>query len=377
MQKRPGVWFVLLVCLALAFRIAFFIYFLLIEGEVHSPDSHLYLQLANNLAEFFEFSRDAQTPFAPEVFRTPGYPAFLAVLRILGMHSAYWAVFWQEIIYLACVLIFFWYGRALFYQNIIRISVLFMLVEPGGLAYPKEIFTEVLFLPWITSGLLAIGYYLRFFKIRYLIFAGLLFGAGAMVRPGVIYLPVVIATVLLVSELKSRKSWWRAGVFLLTFALSLSPWLIRNYYHFGKVFMSGQQSNMLVNFHAPIVLRAAKGWSFEIGYEYMREQVALAEQKKQMQLNRPLSTVEKFELEQRTAFQELAKYPKEYFIQWIYGIVKTMGSAHLLEVYHELRIPVDDLSFQAGAAEGVRGKLFRFLIETDHFYISEVLIRVR
>lgn len=376
MQKKYSVgWFVFLVYLSITFRIAFFIYFVLNKGDTFSADSYLYINLANNLADIFEFSRDSHEPFSPEVFRTPGYPAFLAVLKLLGIHNIYWIIFCQEIIFLVCVLIFFYYGRTLFSRNTIRISVLFMLLEPGGLAYPKEFLTEVLFLPWITSGLLAIGYYCRFLKIRYLFFAGLLFGVGAMVRPGIIYLPIVITIVLIVVTIKNKKTWWHACIFIISFALSISPWLVRNYYHFDKVFMSGQLSNMIVGYHAPIVLQSAKGWSFEKSNEYIQEQIMLAEHKQQLKFNRTLSTVEKFQLEKVTALHELLKYPITYIQQWLFGLFKTMNSAHILEIDHELHIPIDELSFHTNSKDTFFGEILRFLQKKDHLYVAEVIIR--
>ena len=375
-HKPPVDWFVFLVGISIAFRIVFFIYFVLVKGDVYSADSYLYIDLAKNLVDHFEFARNAHAPFTPEVFRTPGYPAFLAVIQVLGMHNLYWTVFWQEIIYLACVLMFFYYGRTLFSRNTLRICVLFMLLEPGGLAYPKEILTEDLFLPWITSGLLAIGYYCRFFKVRFLILAGLLLGIGAMVKPGIAYLIVVITGVLLIAEINKQRSGWHAGVFILTFALSLSPWLARNYYHFDKLFLTGQQSNILAKYHAPIVLGAAKGWSHTAALEYVDKKIADAEQHEQTRLNRPLSPVEKFELEQKMALQVLKNYPKDYLTLWLYGIVKSMASGHLLEIYTELHVPIDHLSFHKARGEVIFNKLINFIQDTDLLYVTEVILRI-
>ena len=78
---KSSVRFSFCVGLLIVLRIVLFGYFLLIHGEVYSPDSNLYLQLAANISDHFVFSRETVAPFAPEVFRTPGYPAFLAIFH--------------------------------------------------------------------------------------------------------------------------------------------------------------------------------------------------------------------------------------------------------------------------------------------------------
>ena len=333
----------------------------------------MYLQLAANISDHFVFSRETVAPFTPEVFRTPGYPAFLAIFHKLGIKSLYWVAFFQELVYLGCVGMFFRYGRVLFSEKMVRAGVLFLLVEPGGLAYPKEIFTEVLFLPWLLGGILAVGYYLRFLNWRYLLLAGVLMGLGAMIRPGLLYLPLVITGTLLLFDLRNKQRWIHAGVFLFACIMVVSPWLVRNHHHFDKVFMSGQQSNMLANYHVPIVLEAAKGISFESGREYMLEQVAQATKTEQSRLHRPLSTVEIFQLEQQVAFKELANYPKDYLLQWGYGIIKVMVSANMLELDHVLHIPIEGLKFPEG--KGFTDRVFRFLQKQDHLYVFAVIFR--
>ena len=45
------------------------------------PDGPEYVRLADNLARHRVFSRDTSPPYRAELFRTPGYPVFLALLQ--------------------------------------------------------------------------------------------------------------------------------------------------------------------------------------------------------------------------------------------------------------------------------------------------------
>jgi len=357
-------------------RIILFVYFVETKGEAYSADSYLYLHLADNICKHLVFSRDTLPPFTPEVFRTPGYPVFLAILKLLGVPGPYGTAAVQEIIYLACVMSFLRYGRIVFAQKIVWAATIFLLLEPGGLAYPKEIFAEVLFLPGLLGGLLAIAYYLRQQQLRYLLLAACLMGIGALVRPVIFYLPLLIAVVLLAFAASERKRWVHVGLFLLTFVLVISPWLGRNYYYFNKVVMSGQQSNMFAYYHVPLVLQAAEGKTFKQGRDFMLEQVARAEKQQAKVLDRPLNFVEKFKLEQQLAFAELAKYPQQYAKQWLYGIIKTMVSANLLELNHVLRLPIESLSFYAGESQGFTGRVVSFMQNPNRLYVALVCFRL-
>ena len=66
------------------------VFFVVSKGEYYSPDTGLYVELADNLLKNQVFSLSPSAPFVPEIFRTPGYPAFL---KLLGMESPYWVVF--------------------------------------------------------------------------------------------------------------------------------------------------------------------------------------------------------------------------------------------------------------------------------------------
>jgi 4-amino-4-deoxy-L-arabinose transferase-like glycosyltransferase len=369
--------FSLVIGLLILFRIILFFLFIAFDGEYLEEDSGYYLWLANNLIENHVFSQSAEAPFAPQIFRTPGYPAFLAMIDMLGMKSLYWVVFWQELLYGLYMAVFYYCGKPLFGERIIKIGLLFLLLEPGGLSTPKMILSETLFMPFFLAGLLAIGFYLRRdTNWRYLMLAGALMGLGAWVRPGLIYLPWVMACTLLVFNIKSKQRWLHVNILLLTFLLVISPWLIRNHHQFGKVIMSGQQSNMLANYHVPVVWESALGLPFWDGHAQVKAKVNQEVNAKARQVQRSLSVVEIIEIEQQIALQELSKFPAHYLKQWIFGILKTMNGANLLTLYHAFDYRSERLHFFAIKTTDFKSKVTIFLANQDYLFLIEVILRV-
>ena len=84
-RYKKILWFILLA--GLLVRVGLWFYF-----TEHRPDFFMdddsagYLQLAENMRLGRGFSWQASEPFEPHSFRTPGYPAFLLVMRTASGH---------------------------------------------------------------------------------------------------------------------------------------------------------------------------------------------------------------------------------------------------------------------------------------------------
>ncbi len=365
-----------LIGLLILFRIGLLIYFVVIGGDYMYPDSPMYIELASNLLENHVFSMSPTPPYVPHVFRTPGYPAFLAAFQYFGLENSYWIVLAQELIYAVTIAIFYYFGKGLFDKNIIRGGLIFLLLDPSGFAYPKILLTEVLFLPFLILGILLIGHYLKQNNTRYLLVAGLVMGLGAIVRPGIIYLPLVIAITLIAFDFRNKKKWLHAGMLVLVFTIIFSPWLIRNYYHFGKVFTSGIQSYTIANYHVPMVWELFKGLPQSKSQAIVHNKINLQIKQQEKQLGRPLSRVEFFLTQQSVAVKELAKMPAAYGIAFLYGIMKTMNGPNIIELYDILEINVDrPRLFQVISEKGYAG-IFHYFLNIDFLFLLNSIITI-
>ncbi len=327
--------YLVIIGLLVIIRLAVFVYFVVSEGQYLAPDSTGYINLAKNLLDHQVFSDSMQLPLEPNFFRTPGYPFFLAVLKSFNVGSPYWVIFWQELLYGLTAWFFYHYGQPLFGKSIARGGLLFLLIEPGGFSYPKLILSETLFLPFVIIGLLLIGNYLKKKEWRLLVFSGFIMGLGILVRPGLVYLISVICFTLIVFDFRCRQRWLHTGLFFFTLCLTVSPWLIRNLQYCEDLFISGQHSNLLANYHVPIVWESGKNIPFSKGREIIKD---IVETELEKQTGQSLSAIEIFKTQQNVAIKELKKLPADYFKQWIFGALKTMAGMNLTVVYTTLKI---------------------------------------
>jgi 4-amino-4-deoxy-L-arabinose transferase-like glycosyltransferase len=397
-------WFRWTVIFLILFRVFLFYYFIVGEGTYIHPDSGAYIDLAENFLRNHVFAISTPTPdfqvqaldgpYGPEVFRTPGYPAFLILVSFLGMKNLLWAVFWQEIIYVLTVLMFYRYGRKLFSENITRAGVLFLLVDPGGIAYSKYILSETLFMPFLFASLLSFGLYYKYSNWRYLLVAGAAMGIGALIRPVILYFPWIAAATIVFFAWKNKSRWLHAGAMLLSFFLVISPWLIRNYQLSDQYFFSGQPSNMFANYHVPRIWNTKGIRNYWDGQKHIRKIVADARSIEEKQLGHPLNSVEFFKFQKRVAFTELQKYPKTYFTQWVSGSLKAMYVSFAIEIYNIYHAPgtnipyleifpdtlgaekTDFLGVPITETSGVIFKLIHYLIQVDKLYLFAVVSSV-
>ena len=355
-------------------RAAFFAYFVISGGEALGGDSLNYLLLSDNLANVGWFSRSTEV-FSPEVFRTPGYPVFLSLFSLLGLESQYWVSLTQEILYLATAFLFYQGIRRLMDEDIARVTLVFLLVEPGGLAYPKLVLSETLFVPFIIGAILLLGFYFRDRSWPQALMAGLLLGLATMVRPAAMYLPLLFGVVMWLGAPRRPRAALHVGVMAVAFIAVLSPWLLRNYIHFGALHVSGQTSRMLANYHVPMVWESVKELPFEKGQETMKSRVADAAAAESARRDRPLDTVEVYRLQQSMALEELARHPFDYAEQWFYGVLKSSMGSNLTEIYRVTGIRADRVHNFDIVEPSFFRKVVQYLIHQDPFVLVEVIFR--
>ena len=368
-------WFPAAVILLVALRTAFVVAIFAVDGDLHRPDSPLYLVLAQNLGALGWFSASSEA-FTPEVFRTPGYPAFLALFKTLGLDSAYWPIAVQHLLYLITVGIFFFSIRQLLDASMARAMTLFLLIEPGGLAYPSCFLSDTPALLLISASVMSLGFFLRHRHVQSLLVCGLLLGLAILVRPGVMYLPVVFAFVIWLAHGPNLLSIVRGITPILICVLVISPWLIRNQTHFGVPYVSAQTSNMFANYHVPLVWESARGIPFGEGQKTFADRLNAEQVQREQTLGRPLDLVESNRMRQTLALNELAQYPAQYAYQWGIGIMKTLLGINITEIYASLRLRTNRLHYFEIAETSAPKKLWIFLSHQDVLVAVEVLMRM-
>ncbi len=193
-----------------------------------SKDSQGYVLLSDSIIHGNGFSTDGR----PETLRTPGYPVFAAIIRVLG--GSYFAV--------TLVQIFLVFGSALVVR---RIGILFssrtvgeiaatlLLINPVTITLSLLILTDTLFLFLFVLGVYE-ALIVKEDGWAYKTFVASIFFIGAIyVRGmGIFAIPIFIAPLL--ASATARKVQIKSIILMaILLVMSVIPWIARNYIETG------------------------------------------------------------------------------------------------------------------------------------------------
>lgn len=197
-------------------------------------DEKEYNAFAVNLVTHGEFGT---TPGRPASIRPPLYPVFVAAIYSLCGVENYHAVrLAQAALSLLTVLLLYWLGREVLSPTAGLWLAGLYCFYPSMLGLNNLLYTEVLFTLLLVAACLTVVLFYRRGHVGWLALAGVLLGLAALTR-SVVYLtpPLLAGFVLLFAKgpatapsLSFGKRLVAALAMVLTFALTLAPWVIRN-----------------------------------------------------------------------------------------------------------------------------------------------------
>jgi len=239
-MKRSTLIAVVLIALAHA---AFFITYQRPDWDVAWSDQGGYKQLGAAMARSGgEFTRFPDSPaFIPEVIRTPGYPAFVAVIyRLFGERTLPVAIAQAFVFALICLVVYA-IAKRVAGERAATVAAFMTALFPPLPYYGALVLTEV----WTTFVMgLAVLACLRAMqrdRVGDFILAGVLFSATTIVRPAFVLLPfgLAIGMPLLVPSERSRgRRLGQWAAFALAAAITLTPWFTYNYVYLGRFTLS-------------------------------------------------------------------------------------------------------------------------------------------
>lgn len=225
-----------LICFALVAVEAVLVLGLAGQGSrgVLGGDGHEYERYAANLVDHLAYSTAPTAPFQPSLFRTPGYPLFLAIFRLLTPNSLLVVRIAQfALLGLTAILV---YRVSLFASSrwVALVSAIMCATFLPLIWLATYQLTEIL------ATFLAVSVVLLIFIARgrsdrpgaitrYGVL-GIAIGALALVRPEDALLVVPVAIGLFFSHRDTARiiRLRQAGVLLVGFVLVMAPWTIRN-----------------------------------------------------------------------------------------------------------------------------------------------------
>lgn len=187
--------------------------------------------LAINLVDSQMFSMSTTSPLKPDMWRTPGYPVFLA--PFYALFGNFYPVLIAQVflLFLTVLLIFKMASRILGEKVALVLSVLYLLL-PTTLLSVATLMNETLF-EFVFVGALYIFFFAEFKSVytRWIL-TGILFGLATYIKPATLYIliffvPAYFAFYIPWKEV-TRKHVVGALLMILAFAGTLAPWCIRN-----------------------------------------------------------------------------------------------------------------------------------------------------
>ena len=221
---------------------AFFIVYQRPDWEVAWTDQGGYQQLGAAMARSGgEFTRFPESPtFIPEVIRTPGYPAFVAVIyRLFGVSTMPVAIAQAFVFVLICFLVHALTNRVAG-QRAAAVAAIMTALFPPLPYYGALVLTEV----WTTFVLLAAMVVclraIQTGRTRDFVIAGALFSGATLVRPAFILLPFGLAAAMpiLVPAERNRKRIGQWAALAIVAGITMVPWFTYNYVYLGKFTLS-------------------------------------------------------------------------------------------------------------------------------------------
>jgi hypothetical protein len=186
--------------LILAFALRF-IWLLLVfsnDGILRTEDSGVYENLAINLFENGEFAQEGKS----ELYRTPGYPAFVGLNYFLGL--GFFAVLFVQVL-LSTASVYFLYSLALKISGNKKTALLAGLIyafEPLSIIYCSYLLSETVFVFCLLAFMNAFYGFIQKQDLKLLSLAAVMLTASMFVRPISYHIPQFFLGIFLIVALK-------------------------------------------------------------------------------------------------------------------------------------------------------------------------------
>jgi 4-amino-4-deoxy-L-arabinose transferase-like glycosyltransferase len=234
---------VTLACFIAALHGLFFIWYQRPDWTNAWSDQEGYARLGRALADTGQFTpAPGQTPFVPEVIRTPAYPAFIAIVyRLFGVHHI-WIAAAQVVLFVATCLLVFDIARRVASESIAANAALATALFPPIPYFAALVMTEVWTTFLLTAAMALVIRSLGRCRPGTFAALGVVLALTALSRPAFVLFPIALAAVgvVLFPMLGVRRRPAPGGwiVMLGVFAVFMVPWFAYNYAAVGRVTVS-------------------------------------------------------------------------------------------------------------------------------------------
>lgn len=234
-------------------------------GAFLTPDSVDYLDRARALLTLGSYAPSPDRPDEADIVRTPGYPVLLAATEAVAGPRPWAHSIVGALLATGTALALLHGFEGLLGERAACWAATLLCLDPGSFARSLDVLSETLCTLLLVLGLLAIASATRSGRVpaATTFLAGLALAAAVLVRPILVYLPLVLTPGL--ALLARRRGATRAaalavaGTFLLPAAFLVGGWVVRNGVRSGAYVLTPVAGHQLLHRRAASVVAHATG----------------------------------------------------------------------------------------------------------------------
>lgn len=215
------------------------------------PDSYMYEGIANNLLSGHGFSMSLSSPFMPTMTKEPLYAFFIALIKSLPFGNINYVIFVQILLNPIIAILVYFIGKEVFNEKISRLSALLVVIIPIYGEMSLFIMPELIFILLLCAAVLCLLKAQNSMNLSWFISAGMLLGFSTLCRnialPLLFIYPVVILFSRNKENIKRKGLALKLAVFMFSFAVVITPWMLRNQQKLGLFSVSRRGGELLAH----------------------------------------------------------------------------------------------------------------------------------
>jgi len=246
MSKTIRLYILLILIVLVKIALSFYL------GPIIDPDSPEYISSIENIYNGYGFSKNdyIDNQIKPTAYRTPLFPYFnYYANKILGSNKkenfAKTILITNTLFYLLILIFCFLISNILTNDNKFSlISTLILSLTPNLFYNSFLVLTDTMFSFTI---ILFSYFFIKFIKTNqkhFLIISAITLGITLLTRPIMKFYILILIMIFLFAEGNLRSKIKNSAMFIFFFSITISPWLIRNYY---KLNFFGFETNQGIN----------------------------------------------------------------------------------------------------------------------------------
>ena len=217
---------IMIFILSLAIQVAYLSFYPLDKPK---KDAVIYDTIGFNIASGKGFSMDGINPTT----LYPIYPIVLSLIYSLFGHNYFVVQFFLALLMALTCVITYLIGKVIFDEKAGLLASLLLAFYPPFLGLSRIMYAEPVLFLFLYLLILLLVLFLKYKRMLYIFFVGILAGLAILSKPYIIYAPLIVS--ILIFFLLSNKRLAVKSVVILNLAilLAMAPWTIRNYIVFG------------------------------------------------------------------------------------------------------------------------------------------------